>query len=330
MDNLVYAVVDDGFRQSKGMTSEGFKGAIPSVARSGYTLSSIGEDDSGSGGYESEGLQYTVDASIDGEDTRYNDYAFTPINRVLVNHVLQLADLGGKEVVLATGLPFQTYFRQGGTDVNQDVLERKMANLNIEVRPLNGKEPPRIVRQTVVAQGVAAVIDYLTDDQGNIRSDIDPEAPLAVVDVGGRTTDSVTIYGGSKVDHAASGTGEVGISNVYDHIESELKRRFSVSKIRLGLLEQVARQRRVSLRGQSHDVGDIVDAAVEEVGQKILREVKRRIADAAEMQAVVLVGGGATLMQRLVMKEYPHCHVPSEPEFANARGMLKFLRFMGD
>ncbi|MDR8931796.1 hypothetical protein FEP68_04508 [Burkholderia multivorans] len=185
MDNVVYAVVDDGFRQSKGMTSEGFKGAVPSVARSGYTLSSIGEDDSGSGGYESEGLQYTVDASIDGEDTRYNDYAFTPINRVLVNHVLQLAGLGGKDVVLATGLPFQTYFRQGGTDVNQDILERKMANLAIEVRPLNGKEPPRIMRQTVVAQGVAAVIDYLTDDQGNIRSDIDPEAPLAVVDVGG-------------------------------------------------------------------------------------------------------------------------------------------------
>ncbi|MFM0265536.1 plasmid segregation protein ParM domain-containing protein [Paraburkholderia sediminicola] len=330
MENVVYAVVDDGFRQSKGMSSAGFKGAVPSVARSGYTLSSIGDDDGGSGGYETEGLQYTVDPSIDGEDTRYNDYAFTPINRVLVNHVLQLASLGGKDVVLATGLPFQTYFRQGSTDVNQEIIDRKIANLNIEVRPLNGQDAPRIVRQEVIAQGVAAVIDFLTDDNGDIRSDIDPAAPLAVVDIGGRTTDCVTIYGGSKVDHAASGTGEVGISNVYDHIENELKRRFSVSKIRLGLLEQVARQRRVSLRGQSHDVGDIVDAAVEEVGQKILREVKRRIADAAEMQAVVLVGGGATLMQKLVKADYPHCHVPLEPEFANARGMLKFLRFMGE
>ena len=328
MQEPIYVGVDDGFRQTKVVTSTGVSLAIPSVARVGFTLTTIGKDDAGTGGYESAGRQFTVDAEIDGEDTRFDDYAFNEINRVLVNHALQLAGLGGREIRLATGLPFQTFYSPGTSEPNQALIDQKMRNLEIEVKPLNGEAAPKIVRQQVAAQGLAAVIDYFTDDAGNLRQNVDVSAPIAVLDIGGRTTDTVTVYGGGKLDHVNSGTANIGISNVYDHMENELKRKFSVGKIRLATLDHVARHRKIRLRGVDHDVGDIVDAAVAEIGDQVLREAKRRIGDAAEMQSVILVGGGAALMRAVVTQAYPHCVVPDAPELANARGMRKYLQYM--
>lgn len=331
-EDLIYVVVDDGFRQIKTLSStDGYTDAFASVARTGFTLSTMGrsQDDAGLGGYETNGLQFTVDPDLDGEDTRFDDYALSDINRVLVNHALHRAGLSGKRIILGTGLPFQIYFNEDNT-VNQKLLERKVENLSVEVQPLNGSPAPIIVRQRVFAQGLAACIDYVTDEKGNYRSDFDRRAPIAVVDIGGRTTDSVVLLGGDKVDHSVSGTGNIGISNVYDRIGADLRNEFGVSSIRLVTIENAVRTGRIRFRGKEHDISEVIRNAVREVGPQIMREVQRRIGDAAEMSAVLLVGGGATLMADAMREYYPHCVVPEHPEFANARGMLKFIQFVGE
>jgi plasmid segregation protein ParM len=325
---VVFVGVDDGFRQTKIVTSTGIQFSIPSLARSGFALTAIGGEDAGTGGYETENRQFTVDAEIDGEDTRFDDYAVSDINRVLVNHVIQLAGLSGQSIRLATGLPFEKFFMPGASEPNQALINRKKNNLAIEVRPLTGALPPCIVGQQVTAQGLAAYVEYLTDDLGNIRAGVDPSAPVAILDIGGRTTDVVTVFGGGKLDHQVSGTGNVGNSDVYDHNENALKSKFQVSRIRQATLDRVARDQRIRLRGQDHDITDLVGAAVDAVGSQIIREIKRSIGDAAEMESVLLVGGGAVLMERLIRKEFPHSHVPADPEYANAKGMLKYVRFM--
>ena len=125
-EEIIYVGVDDGFRATKIVTSTGFQLAVPSLARSGFALTSIGSDeDAGIGGYETDKRQFTVDSEIDGEDTRFDDYSLTEINRVLVNHVMQRAGLGGKRVALATGLPFQSFFIAGSSDANQELISRK-------------------------------------------------------------------------------------------------------------------------------------------------------------------------------------------------------------
>lgn len=327
-DEVVFVVVDDGFRQIKCLTSTGYSNSFASVARAGFTLTTMGQgnEDAGFGGYETNGRQFTVDPDVDGEDTRFDDYAISDINRVLVNHALQLAGLGGKKIVLGTGLPFQVYFN-GDNTVNEKLISSKIENLSIPVKPLSGDQPPQIASQMVFAQGLAACIDHVTDDKGNYRADFDRTAPIAIVDIGGRTTDSVVLLGGDKVDHTVSGTGNVGISNVYDKIEADLRAQFKVARIRLVTIENAVRTRKIRFRGQEHDITDIIKNAVREVGPQIIREVQRRIGDAAEMSEVLLVGGGATLLEEVMRNEYPHCVVPKDPEFANARGMLKFVQF---
>lgn len=325
-EEVIYVAVDDGFRQIKLLDSTGYAGSFSSVARAGFTLSTMGKEDAGIGGYETNDRQFTVDPDLDGEDTRFDDYVISDINRVLVNHALQLAGLSGKKIVLGTGLPFQIYFNDDNT-VNQKLIKSKTENLLVEVKSLSGAQAPVIVNQMVFAQGLSACIDHVTDEKGNYRSDFDRSVPIAVVDIGGRTTDSVVLLGGEKVDHSASGTGNVGISNVYDKITADLRAKFNVARIRLVTIENAVRTGKIRFRGIEHEIDEIVRNAVRDVGPQIVREVNRCIGDAGEMSEVLLVGGGAQLMEGVMREYYPHCVVPKDPEYANARGMLKFIQF---
>lgn len=328
-NTVVGVAIDDGFRQTKIVTSEGFKASIPSVVAPGYSITSV-DTEATVGGYETEGKKYTVDSDIDGEDTRYDDYAISPINRVLVHHVMQMAGLAGRSVVLCTGVPFQNYFRSGSSEINDELVRAKVGNLSVPVTPLSGENPADVTRQHVTAQGLAAYIDYMTDDSGAFRSNVRRDSPYAVVDIGGRTTDVVTVLrGGESLDHASSGTGTIGVSNVYDLIESQLMKQFDTQRLKLRTIDRVARQKQIRWRGKDHDVSAVVDHAVEEVAQQVIRELKRRIGDAGEMDAVLLTGGGALLMRDALLRAYPHCVLMDDPAYANARGMLKFITFGG-
>ncbi|MGH8156536.1 MAG: plasmid segregation protein ParM domain-containing protein [Rhodanobacter sp.] len=328
-EEIVSVAVDDGFRQTKIVTSTGFKIALPSVARSGFSISRL-DGDAAAGGYETEGKRYTVDADIEGEDTRFDDYATSPINRVLIQHAMQLAGLAGRRVALCTGVPFQSYFHAGSNEKNDGLLDAKKASLAIPVTLLNGNAPVDIVRQEVTAQGFAAYVDYMTDASGGFKPNARQGEAYAVVDVGGRTTDCVTVLrGGTGIDHRGSGTANLGVSDIYDLIESELMKAFGSQRIRLSTLDRVAREKRIRWQGEDKDVSAIVDRAVDDVATQVIRELKRRIGKAGEMDAVLLTGGGAILMREPLMQAYPHCVLMDDPAFANARGMLKVLTFGG-
>lgn len=318
-------VVDDGFRQIKLLTPERRWSQL-SVAREGATLGLELADDVRCGAYRSEGRDYTVDAGIDGEDTRFDDYALSAINRVLVWHALYANGLAGQDIVLATGLPFQTYYVAGTATADKALIERKQANLAVPVEAIGGAPPPRIAGQFVLAQGLSAYVDWALDDELKLRPEVDQNAPVTVIDVGGRTTDTATIVRGSTVDHSASGTVNLGVSNIQDRLAQLLTQRFKVNSIRASLLDSALRRRTVSLWGQTHDISREVEAAIDAVLPQVLRELQRRVGSAAEMQAVLLVGGGAHLLAAGLKKHYPHLVVSEDPEFANARGMLKTLR----
>src|SRR3546814_10828368 len=88
----------------------------------------------------------------------------------------------------------------------------------------------------------------------------------------------------------------------------------------------VLRTGRLKLYGKDHDVSDLVTQAISEVAGQVLRAAQRLIAgDGYDLSAILLVGGGAAVFEEL-RGLFPHGSVVKEPEFANARGILKFLR----
>lgn len=317
--------VDDGYAMTK-IAMPGLTLQIPSRARAGvHGVTSVGRDTGAAAdmdcGYETDGGLYTVAEYLDGEGTRFDEYPFSSLNRAVIHHALRLAGLSGKQVKIATGLPVKHYF--SGLQANSAVIKRKTASLDIPVKPIvAGGQCADIVANYVFAEGVAAWIDHAIDDEGKVV--VDMGAPAAVVDIGGRTTDCVLVLPGLKVDHARSGTGEIGVLRLYDIVSSRIQQAHSLSDVPGYAIEQAVRTGSIRLWGKDQDISKIVEDAKREVGEQILREVQRRIGYGADLEKVVFVGGGAVVFDS-IRQAYRNAVVPKDPEFANARGLLKFM-----
>lgn len=323
-----YVGVDDGFAMTKIVVLQ--KGqeprtiAIPSRARSGmHGTTSIGGDDDVTGTcYETEGTMYTVEPLFNSESAKFDEYPFSGMNRSIVNHALRLAGLGGADVRIATGLPIGTFYKGGQAD--EGTIARKDASIRQKVITLDGKPTANIVDHQVFPEGLGAFIDYVMDDDGNVR---DLDESVGVIDIGGRTTDVAVVMPGRRIDHARCGSADVGALNVVEEVALALQKEFKVD-VPAGQVEQAIRTGKLKLWGKPVDIAAHVAVAAEKVVDGILREINRRLGNAVDLERVILVGGGAHVFKS-VAEKYKHIVVPQAPEFANARGFAKFMAYVG-
>ena len=326
--NTLRVGVDDGYAMTKVALPDGRAFKIPSRARAGSSgvsaISDVGQAADLDCGYETDGARYSVADYMEAEGTRFNEYPFSALNRVVIHHALRVAGLSGRRVEIATGLPVANYFQDGKPDV--DLIRRKIATLQVAVQTVSGASGADIVAAYVHAEGVAAWMDYALDDKGDLTN-VDMGAPAAVVDIGGRTTDCVLVLPGWKVDHARSGTGDIGVLKLYDAIGHRIRAKFSVDEIPTFVLERATHDKKIKLWGKDHDISELVAISKREVGDQILREVQRRIGSGHDLEKVLFVGGGAVVFDNL-QTAFPNAIVAKEPEFANARGLMKYINYL--
>jgi plasmid segregation protein ParM len=233
---------------------------------------------------------------------------------------LRLANLGGKKVKIATGLQVSAYFKSD--ERNEDMIKLKQESLMKEVKALDGGACAEIAEHVVLPEAVASWFDYAFDEKG---SQIEMEGPAGVVDIGGKTTDCVTILEGHQIDHARAGTGEVGVMDIYESIGSKLRAQFGDGLISRKVFDQAVRTGTVKRFGKPQNIKPIVQAAIDEVSERVLTEAKRHFGNGSHLDVILFVGGGAAFMNKLT-SYFPNAKVMPEPEFANARGMYKYLR----
>lgn len=318
--------VDDGFAATDVVIMDGGKVvstlAIPSRARAGIHGTTMIGSDSSDGPhpcYETSGVQFTVGEMSDAESARFNDYPFSPMNRVIVHHALRLAGLGGRKVSIATGLPLSTYYK--GADKNQEIIDRKIAALLTPVRALDDQPVAEIVAHKVFPEGLAAWVDYAVGEDGQMRAPKDES--VGVIDIGGRTTDCAVVLPGRRIDHARCGSADIGALNVVEELRVALLKSMGVEFPGVAL-EQALRTRTIKKYGKVVVIAAEVDAAIAQATDSVMREVNRRLGDAVDLDRILLVGGGAYLFKD-VAKRYPNVTIPEQPEFANARGFAKYL-----
>ena len=277
------------------------------------------------GVYITGGNEFTVLPPLDQEEnTRFDDFALSESNRVLVHHGLCKAQLHGQPVRIVTGLPVAKFYRQG-SGVNDGLIRKKNENIRLPVASMRGNlQPPRVDQASVMAEGVAAAIDHMLDDHCNERAQL--HRAWAVVDIGGRTTDVVTLIrhenGSLGLDSPGTDTENLGAMDAMDELRRSVCVRLDCDKNDVAEWASAFETKRVFFNGVHHEIEDLVKAALTGVGNSILRFVKSKLRSSGKLEKILLVGGGALLFKDL-MKEYPHVHIPEHPQFANARGMLK-------
>ena len=320
----VLAGIDDGYAVTKLALSDGRLLGIPSRARVGRsTVSWLQQARSLIFEYDTDGTVYSV-GDVDAASTRFEGYAVSGLNRAIVQHALQCADLEGVHVKAVSGLPVSSFYRSHGAR-RRSTIEAKQNNLLIPVIPRSGAQAAEIVEHKVLPEALAAWYDYVIQikdghasvDQARVRK------PVAVVDIGGRTTDTVVVRE-KGILHDSSGSCSIGMLDAKQAVGDVLEEHFDLESLDERLLSLALDSNSIRLYGQDHDVSGAVLAAKRELVERLYSEIRRQLGRAAEVDTVLFVGGGTLALSSFISDWFPNQVIADQPAFANARGMLKY------
>jgi plasmid segregation protein ParM len=320
--------LDDGYAFTKLALADGRLVAIPSRARVGRAnVTWLNEARQKIAEYETEGTLYAA-GEIDGEPTYFDGYPFSGLNRVIVQHGMQQAKLGGHSVHAVSGLPVSAFYLKDGSQ-RAETVEKKRASLKQPVDPIDGRLAASIAFHDVIPEALAAWYDHVITAKGGEVTLAEERlgAPVAVVDIGGRTTDYVVVADQAVV-HDASGSLRCGLLDMKRQVGEGIRAKYDLEVIGERIVEQAAQRGTVRLYGQDQDVSALVREAKQQVIERLHAETRRQLGLGAELDRVLFVGGGTVALAQHIRDWFPNQAVAEHPTFANARGMLKYLRFV--
>ena len=326
--NAVNVGLDDGYAYTKVALSDGRLVAIPSRAKLGRAhVTWLDGSEQKIFEYETDGQQLAV-GDVNGEPTHFDAYPFSNLNRVIVQDALQRAGLAGQSMQVVSGLPVSNFYHGDGTR-RDETIARKQMSLKKAVHPLDGRAPVGVAFHEVIPEALAAWYDVVINDTAGEVA-LDPrglDAPIAIVDIGGRTTDYVVVAE-QAVQHDASGSLRCGLLDVKQAVGEGIRHCFDLEVIAERTVDEAMRHRQVRLFGVSHDIDALVDAAERQVVERIHVETQRQLGCGAELDRVLFVGGGAVALASHLRSWFPNQVIAEHAAFANARGMLKYLRYV--
>lgn len=279
-------------------------------------------------------------------ENRTQDYPVSDRNRTLVHHALHLIAAGrNMRFSLATALPYAEFHLPSTGQHNAELIEKKKASLLRSVASIDPKThkpvPPSytIENQIVFSEGVATFFDCMIDYAGNevalnasFAAPFQHSSSFAVIDIGGKTTDIVFgSWTGSGADRPLvrvkqSTSLKEGTLDAADQLGALIKNKYNLRKVNDP--EKALFDRSMGMFGQLQDVGAECDDVLGTLFQKVREPVLRHLEDASDFARVIFVGGGSMLMKEQLASLFNESVVliPEEPQFANAKGMLKMLK----
>jgi plasmid segregation protein ParM len=335
--SVVQVGLDDGYAYTKLALADGRLVAIPSrgrIGHAGVTWMASGQPQIFE--YDTEGSRYSV-GLVDGESTCYDGYPISGLHRAIVQHALQQARLAGHSVHVVSGLPVAAfYFRDGKKRTESILLKRE--SLKIPVQPVSTGGlyatqtlPVSVAFHEVIPEALAAWYDQvIVPGEGGVALDARRlSATMAIVDIGGRTTDYVVVKDQGIV-HGSSGSLTKGMLDVHTRVAQAIQQQFDLETVGEQCLAAAVERHSVRLHGKDHDVTALVETAKHELVEQIHAETRRQLGMGAELDTVVFVGGGSAALAPRLADWFPHQCIAPHPAFANARGMLKYLQYVCD
>jgi|LGOV01.1.fsa_nt_gb hypothetical protein len=171
----------------------------------------------------------------------------------------------------------------------------------------------KIKKATIHPQSIGAYADLIS------KKEITNTEKVVIIDVGYRTIDYVVIESGNIIEEMTGTFPESGTNYIYEDIsnfiESKTSKKLSVEKIET-YIEENKKYKGVSLR-------DIEKKVVTKHLNQIVSELNRKWGDNKnDIEKLILVGGGAKLMQDEFSKHFENVLKVKETQMRNAQGYL--------
>lgn len=324
-DKILFVGEDDGFAEVKQATSLGDTSRFPSRAKAGeMTAIALNGGQTKSFGYSTPDGNFVAGDIRDPDPTSFDDYPFSAMNRVIVSHSLRMAGIDpDTKIVMCSGLPIKRYY--SGLKPDAENINRKIENLlKNDVRCMDGTQLPQIIKHYVGSEGILAWIDMVIQRKdGKLGMDRDlASGRIAIVDMGGRTTDIALIDGG-ELDMQKSSTINAGMLDIKEALAERIytKDRYKAPAV---VLDQAVDTGKIKIFGEITDVSAMVDECKQSVLARIHAEVKRLLNNGEDVDKVRFVGGTVAATENLIEGWFRNQEIAEDPGFANANGACKF------
>lgn len=338
-NEVIYVGLDDGHADCKLVTSTGETFVMPSrIVEGVHSMTFFGEGDSYSvietvdefGDVEA----FTINANLlKSIDTRVPSFPYSSVNLALVHSILGKAGLGGKNVQICTGLPISSAYIPSTGKPNNEIIDKKKANLYRKVQS-PGLEVATIEKNSICSEGVAAFFDLVLDMNGNKTKFYDEvqNSMNMVIDIGGKTTDFAVLgKGGAVFDTQHSGSLDFGILDIADTLADAVNK-FLNRTVHTGndaVIQSMIKETPIlPHNGKRIDFSETLENIKRIAAKKIYTKISDKV-ETGVFHSIIFVGGGSEFLFDVMKNYYPNQAVLAEnPQFANARGMLKVAMFL--
>lgn len=228
----------------------------------------------------------------------------------------ELSQANWVEMAIVTGLPI-AYF-----DDRPALVERLKGEHKIKRD--GRKQTFRITDVRVIPQPFGALLSEALDTQGRPVNQMLANGRIGVIDIGGKTTNLLSVDKLSDVSRETASIN-MGAWDVVRAVREHLTPQNHISDIDLRdhQIVDAIKTRKIKYYGEVIDLSETVEAALEPMAQQIISQAGQLWNGAAHLDAVLITGGGAHLLDKHIMAHYRHARVVGDPVFANAVGYWK-------
>lgn len=329
--------IDLGYGYTKGLNEDGEKIIFPSIVGTAHDRDL--KDLFGTNlKNRLENLQvYVREGNIDGEffvgslarDSISKSFAFSgnkiwhPNTIVLLSTAAALLAPGREDVFIVTGLPLEHYKTQ------RKEFNNFLRMFNAEVRFTgdgqgNRAQKIRFAGSAVFPQGAGAIYEAFRE-YPELRQNTGAKA--AVVDVGFKTTDFITVRIGTPLEtlEHLSGTIEAGMFHLHRSFETRFLKETGCQADPFRIGDYIAAGGKFFFDGREHDFSHTLQTARNELVNVIRDGLIASWKDAyREFRAIFLAGGGALELKEGLKCAFPVLQPISDPQFANCKGFLYY------
>ena len=152
-----------------------------------------------------------------------------------------------------------------------------------------------------------------------------------VIDIGGKTTDfAILLPGGNQIDGTRFGSIDFGILHVADKLAHKVNQHLGREIYRgtdASIQQMIKNGGFLHHNGKKFDFSEALEALKGYAAKRIHSKIKDQ-AITHDINKIIFVGGGSAFLFDVLKEHYPDQAVISDdPQFANARGMLKVAKF---
>lgn len=233
----------------------------------------------------------------------------------------ELSTATSLELFVVSGLPVSFY----ETDVDK-IKDRLLGEHKIS-RHDRKAQTFRVVDCRILMQGVGVALALALDSAGRLADSDIATGRLGVIDVGGKTTNFVSIYR-LRDQPAETASIQVGGWDAVRDMADFLDRTYPGLDLKDHEISDMIRARSLNYDGETIDLSTVVDEILEPMGRSIVSKSSQLWNGGKRLDRIIVAGGGALLLGDMIRRELSRAVIADQPVFANATGYWKYANYL--